>query len=122
MTLKIVLTIPFQTGFWLLWPQCDHIGQYLQVLRTKFLTKVAQIFSNILGCCENGTFYVKLICILLGATFGENVGTFYSNFWSHWFWVSFLLAMAMAVFQLSHLINRVGGSIPLVKLLYDRFF
>ena len=57
---------------------------YVDVFKTKFLTKVAPIISNFLGYFGKPHSYVKTAMDTFWATVGKNWPSFYSNSWSHW--------------------------------------
>ena len=56
---------------WSLWRQCDQIGQFLKVLGTKILTKVAHIFGDFLCFLERNHSKVNTV-----------VATFWVSFWA----------------------------------------
>ena len=56
---------------------------YVDVFKTKFLTKVAQIISNFLGYFGKPHLCVKTDVDTSWVTFGNIWATFYSSIWSH---------------------------------------
>ena len=56
------------------------LGIFWKILATHFLTKIAQIFGDIVDYCEKWHFQNETAL----ATFVENLATLYSNILSHW--------------------------------------
>ena len=59
-----------------------RLGGFWYFLATNFITKVAQMFGNILGRCENHRFLSQTGEVTFWATFKTTWVTFYSNIWS----------------------------------------
>ena len=64
-------------------PSVTRLGNFLKFSATNFLTKVAQIFGNFLGCCEKHYFISKNYCGSFLGIVWKIWATFYSNIWSH---------------------------------------
>ena len=61
-----------------------RLGDFWKFLGTKFLAKVAQIFSNNVGLCWKMELFTLNWCGYFLAIFCRNWATFYFNIWSHW--------------------------------------
>ena len=66
----------------------NRLGDFLKFLRTKFLAKVAQIFSNNFWLFWKMELFMSTDLKTFWAFFVENWATFYSNIWSHWLWLN----------------------------------
>ena len=64
--------------------QCDQIGLFLNALVTSFLTNVAQIACNFLGCFQKCNSYSKKYSDFFQGNLEKNWATLYSYIWSHW--------------------------------------
>ena len=62
-----------------------RLGDFWKFLAKRFLSKVAQIFGNLLGYSEKHYFVSKNCCGSFFALAWEIWATFYSKIWSHWF-------------------------------------
>ena len=59
------------------------LDDFWNFLAKKFITKVAQMFGDLLGSCENHRFLSRTGEVTFWATFGKTWATFYSIIWSH---------------------------------------
>ena len=53
-----------------------RLGDIWKCLVTNILSKVAQMFDNILGYLESVTFYIQTALAIFWATFGGNLAIF----------------------------------------------
>ena len=59
-------------------------GNFWSFLPINIITKVAQMFVDFLGKCENYRFLSQTGEATFWATFGKTWATFYFNIWSHY--------------------------------------
>ena len=62
--------------------QCDLIGRFLEFLGNTFITKLAQMFGDFWGTCENHCIISQTGDATFWATFGKTWATFYYKIWS----------------------------------------
>ena len=60
-----------------------RLGDFCNFLVTIFITKVAQMFGDFMGSCENHRFLSQTGEATFWVTFAKTWATFYFNIWSH---------------------------------------